>query len=154
MRGDHHLDLVALVGAQSTFDGRQRHALTPGCLDHLDVQAVALAKVDPAVAEHPEAGGQNGVAGRQRVGHRRFPAAGAGRREQEDLAVFRAEDLLHACHGRTEQPTEGGRAVVHGGHVTRLADFLGDIGGPGDEDRILKGHGQSLSGSVVDMRAP
>ena len=94
--GDEH-DLVGmrLVGLEllgKNFDG---NALAPRHIDHVDLEAHALAHVSPQQRELAEAGDQHLVAGRQRVGHGGFPAAGARCREQEDLRHFGLEDLLH-----------------------------------------------------------
>ena len=96
MRGENGLDLVILVGLQRLFDQLGIIAGAPLALLHDDIETLALAEIDPQMRELAEALGENLVAGRQRVGDRSFPAAGAGRREDEGVAVLGAEHLLEA----------------------------------------------------------
>jgi hypothetical protein len=51
------------VGAQDFLEAGGGNALAPGSLDDLDGQAMALAHVDPAVAEHAVARSKNRIAG-------------------------------------------------------------------------------------------
>jgi hypothetical protein len=50
--GEDGLDARGLVGAQDLLEAVGGNALAPGRFDDLDVEAVALAHVDPAVREH------------------------------------------------------------------------------------------------------
>jgi hypothetical protein len=144
MGGQHGLDAVARVGAQDLLEPVGGNAPRPRGFDDLDGQAVALAHVDPAMAEHAVARRQHRVAGRQRVGDRHFPAAGAGGGEDEDLGRLGAQDLPHAVCARVQdvsrRPTTGGRAWA----CRRPGAGLGHIRGAGYEHRVLKAHGRLL----------
>ena len=81
---------MRLVGGEALGEALDRRALAPFDLDDFGLEAVAPAQIDPQMGELPEAGGEHLVAGRERVGDRRLPAAGAGGREEEDLAGLRS----------------------------------------------------------------
>ena len=140
MGGQHGADRPARVGTQGRLDCGQRRAFAPGAFDHLNVQPVALAQVDPAVAEHPEPRGKNGVAGRQRVADRRLPAPRTGRGQDNHLTAIHVQHALHPLHRRAEQPGEGGRTMIQRGHVAGLAQRLGNVRRTGNEDGVLQGH--------------
>src|SRR5699024_7784296 len=71
------LDAVFAVCCQDALVFPCRSAPSPFALDGMHVKPVVPAQLDPAVAEHAVARRQHFIAGRQRVGDRRFPGAGA-----------------------------------------------------------------------------
>src|SRR3974377_174273 len=93
VRDEHGLDLMLLVRGQAPPVLIERHALAPFDVYGVDVEAKALAEIDPKQRELAKHGSQHLVAGRQRIGDGRFPAAGARARKNEDLAVLGLKDL-------------------------------------------------------------
>ena len=140
VRGQNGLDLVARVGGQNLGVTVRRHALPPRGFDHVHVQPVALAHINPALRKHPVARGQNGVARAERVGQRRFPAPRAGRGEDEHLGAGAFQHLLNARTGGVQDLPEQRRPVVDGRHIASLAQVLGDVGRPRNENWVLKAH--------------
>jgi hypothetical protein len=92
---------------------------------------MALAHVDPAVAEHAVARCENRIAGRQRVGDRHLPAAGARGGKMKTSAEVGAQDLPHAVARRMQDVREGRRPVIDRGHVAGPAQGSGILVGPG-----------------------
>ena len=90
MADQHRLDAMGLVGGEALGIGLDRRPLAPFALDHVHLEAEAPAHLDPEMGELAEAGGEHPVAGRERVGEGRLPAAGAGAREEEHLARRRS----------------------------------------------------------------
>ena len=58
MRHQQRLDCVAVITGQPFGELRHRRAATPGAFDDLDLEAVTLAQVDPAMRKHAVAGDQ------------------------------------------------------------------------------------------------
>src|SRR4051812_784734 len=98
--GEHGLDLVAAIGGKDIGIALDRDAFAPIDIDEFDLETVALTHVDPEMGKLAEARGEDLLARRERVGERRFPPAGAGGGEQEDLTLLRLEDLLHVLEER------------------------------------------------------
>lgn len=142
------LELVTPVCFQQRTKSICRRTRAPFALDRFDIQAVAAAQIDPAPGKHAVASGQDLVAGRQRVGDRRLPAAGAGGRKHEDLSGRRLEHLLEVGQQRRKQLAEVGRAMIHGLDAHRMAQAIRNIGRSGYEDRILTGHRTSPTSSM------
>src|SRR5690606_30291540 len=130
------------VGGKDFLVAGRRQTLTPGGFDDLDVEPVALAHVNPAVAEHSVARRQHPVAGRKRVAQCGFPAAGPGGRVDEDMRPFRFQHLAHILETRVQDLGEGRRAVVNRRNVAGLAGLLRHVRGPGDEHGVLIAHCQ------------
>ena len=59
----HRLDGMALIGSERFLVPLDRRAFTPLRLDYFDLKAEPLGHVYPEVTEHPEARGENLVAG-------------------------------------------------------------------------------------------
>ena len=131
---DHHaLDLVVLVGAKRLLDALGIGAGAPLLLLDDDLEPVTAGELDPQMAELAEAGGEQLVAGRQGIGQRGFPGAGAARREDDDLAVPGLEDLLQVFVERQRQLGKiGGTMVLHG-DMHGAQDAVGHIGRPRHE---------------------
>ena len=132
--GEHRLDLMVRIGGQDVLETLDRYALAPLNVDHFDIEALTLAEIDPEMGELAEAGDQHLVARRQRVGHGRFPAAGARGGKEEDLAAFRLEDLLEIGEERQRELGQVGRPLVFHRNVDCAAHALGDVGGPRNEE--------------------
>jgi hypothetical protein len=115
---------------------------------------MALAHVDPAMGEHAVAGRENRVAGRQGVGDRDLPAAGARGREDEHLGPFGAKDLPDTVACGLQDVREGGRPMIERGHVAGPAKRLGHIGGAGYENRVLEAHCRLLPWIGTTSRPP
>ena len=146
MGDEHSLDRVILVGTQPRLEPVGRGAGAPGALQNLDIQPVAFAKVDPPVREHAVAGHQHFVAGRQRVGHCRLPAASAAGRKGDDLPLGRLEDRLEVVQQRAEEIHKVGRAMVGCRHRHRHPQAVGHIGRARNEDRVLPGQTRAVDG--------
>jgi hypothetical protein len=94
---------VVLQPARELLDGR---AGAPGHVDHLDVELEMPRHVDPELGELALAAHQHLVARRQRVGHRRFPGAGARAGVDQDAAPLGAEDpaqILEEAEGEVAE---------------------------------------------------
>jgi hypothetical protein len=101
---DHDaLDLMALVGAERFLDAVGIGARTPLFLLDDDLKPVTAGELDPEMAELAEAGGEQLVARRARIGEGRFPGAGAALRINHDLAVPGLENLLEVFEQRQSQ---------------------------------------------------
>ena len=135
------LDVMARVGGENFPVAVGRRAAAPFAFDHLDIEIVTLAEIDPAVREHAVTGDQHLVTGRQRVGHGRFPTTGAAGREGDHFAIGGAEHLFAVAQDRREGFDEVGRTVVAGLDMHRAAQAVRDIGGAWDKNRVLIGHG-------------
>ena len=134
--GEDAPDFAPGVRAQGLLDAFERHSLAPSDLQHLDIEAEPLGHVDPQVGEVTEAGREQPVAGREGVGQRRFPGAGAGRRKDEDPALIRPVHLLEILEDARGQLRKLGGAVVFHGHHHGALDAVGDAGGAGDEQEV------------------
>ena len=134
------LDLMGLVAGEDLLIGFKGRARTPARFDDHDVQPMAPAHVDPAMAEHSVAGRKDPVAGTQSVGERGFPPARAGGGENENLGSVCFQDFPYARQGRAKNLREQRRPVVERRHVDCLAQQLRHIGRAGYEDGILHIH--------------
>jgi len=141
MRDQHHLDRMGFVGLQDLGVALERDTLPPRRLDQFDVHAVPPAEFRPQMTELAEACLQHGVAGRQGIRHGGFPAATAGRREDENLAAFGLEDALQIGQQRFGELREIAGAVILERYVHCASDALGDVGGSRDEQEISSRHG-------------
>jgi hypothetical protein len=74
---EHGLDVMPLVGVEARLDHVKRNTFAPLHVDDVDVETVPAGEVGPQVRELAEDGDHHLVAGRERVGHRRLPAARA-----------------------------------------------------------------------------
>ena len=92
--GQNGLDPMIAIRSQNPCVFVDGHAFTPLALDGVDIQTLPAAQVDPSLREHPVPGREHLVTRRQRVRHRRLPAAGPGGGEQQHLAELRAEHRL------------------------------------------------------------
>ena len=140
MRHQHGLVAVGGVGLELLGEDLDGHALAPGHVHHVDLEAHARAHVGPEQRELAEAGDQHLVARGQRVEHRGFPAAGAGGREQEDLAGAGLEDLLHVLEQRQGEGGQVRGALVFHGNVHGQAHGLRYIGRPRNEKSTKSRH--------------
>ena len=86
--GENRLDLVVLIRFQPLGELLDRDTLAPFDIDAVHVQLEPFQHVHPEMGELAEPADQDLVARRQGIGDRRFPATGAGAREQENLAGF------------------------------------------------------------------
>jgi hypothetical protein len=136
----HRLDAPRLVTFERAGEGLDRRALAPGDIDRLDLDAVALAEIDPEMRELAIARRQHLVARRQRVGDRGLPAPGARRREQEHLAVDGLEYLPQVAKERQREGRYVRRPLVLAGDRERLANALRHIRRAGNEQEIASGH--------------
>ena len=134
VRDEHGLVRMRLVGLQLLREDLDGDTLAPRHVDDVDLEAHAGAHVGPQQRELAEAGDQHLVAGRERVGHGGFPAAGARCREQEDLCRFGLEHLLHVGEERQGEGRKIRRALVFHRNVHREADGLGHVGGARNEE--------------------
>ena len=141
LAGQDGLDAVLRVSLQDVSILLQWHAGAPLAIHNLHIQTQALAHVDPQVAELPEARGQDGVAGRQGVSQRRFPAASARGRKHKGRTDLGAVDGLQAGHDGVGQHREMGGAVVFHGHHHGALDAVWNIGGTGNKQKITTCHG-------------
>ena len=146
---EHGLDVMPLVGLEARLDHVERDALAPLHVDDIDVEPVPAGEVGPQVRELAEHGDQHLVAGRERVGHRRLPAARARRREHEDLALLGPEHLLQVAEQRQREGREIGRALVLQRHVHGLTHRERHVGGAWDEETMEPGHCCSLRDDAV-----
>jgi len=137
MGDEHRPDRVGGIRAQGLFEPVGGGAAAPGAVENLHIEPVTLAHVDPAMAEHAVPRDEDRIAGRQRVGDRRLPAARSGGGKDHDLAVLRSEHPLAALAHGGERPREGGRAVIHRLHLHGAAQAIGHVGRAGDENRVL-----------------
>src|SRR5579864_4593671 len=138
--GEHALDLVALVGAQDLRVTLERHSFAPFDLQHLDLEAEALRHVDPQMRELTEAGGEDPVARRERVGERGFPRAGAGGREDEHLARAGLEDFLQVAEDARRKLRKLRGAVILHGHDHGALHAVGHVGRTRYEQEISSRH--------------
>src|SRR5579864_6035154 len=138
--GEHALDLVVFIGAQNLCVTLQRHSFAPLDLQSLDLEAEALRHVDPQMRELTEAGGEDPVAGRERVGERGFPGAGTGGREDEHLSGARLEDFLEVAEDARRQLRKLRRTVILHGHDHRALHAVGHVGRPRYEQEISSRH--------------
>jgi hypothetical protein len=152
--GENRLDAAVLVGAQDLLEPRRGDAFAPRRFHDLDGESMALAHVDPAMGEHAVARRENRVAGRQRVGDRHLPAAGARGREDEHLGRFGAQDLPDTLSRGLQDVREGRRPMIDRGHVAGPAKRLGHIGGAGYENRVLEAHCRLLPWIGTTSRPP
>ena len=136
LAGQHGLDLVLLVRPQYLLVALERHALAPLDLDDFHVVAEPLRHVDPQVTELPEARGKHLVARRQRVGQRRLPGSGAGRREDEYLTIGGLEHLLQILEQTGREFREFGGTVVFHRDDHRSLHPVGNVRRAGDEQKI------------------
>ena len=81
--------------------------------------------------------------GRERVGQRGLPGAGAAGREDEGLARGGLEDLLQVLEHRRRQRREVGGAVILHRDVHGPQDPVGRVGGPGNEEKVAAGHART-----------
>jgi hypothetical protein len=132
----HRLDLVRLVGGEPLGIALDRRTLAPLDVDDFGVQALALAEIDPQVGELPDAGGEHLVAGGERVGDCRLPAAGARGREEEDLAGAGLEDLLQVLEQAEGEGGKVGRPLILQRDVHGEADRIRHVGRAGNEEGV------------------
>ena len=100
-------------------------------------------------AELAEARDQHPVAGAQAVGQRRFPAAGAGGREDERRAGVVLKTGFRPARHSSVSCGNFGRAMVLHRHDHGAQHAVGHVGGTGDEETIAAGHGgASLTGCI------
>ena len=91
--------------------------------------------------EHSKARNQHLVAGGQRVGDGRFPAARAGGGEGDDFASRGFEDLFDVFKQRPQQINKVRRAVVTRLQIHGGPQPIWNIRRAGNEDWILVAHG-------------
>ena len=140
MGGKNDFDLTLNIRTQCRLNLRNRGRLPPWHINDLDVQTVALAHINPAMAEHAKPRGKNSVTRTQCVGDGRLPPACACRGQQDHFALGHLQHAAHPRHGRLEHRAKGGTAVIKRGHITGFANALWDIGWPRNENWILKRH--------------
>ena len=122
--------------ARASRRGRRRTAPLPTRSDGLDLAAVALGELDPALAEAPGGDDDDPVARRAEVRDRRLHRARAGRREQEHVGR-RAEDLLQPLQALGVDRAEVGAAVVDDRLGERCQHLRRHLVGPGvNRDRF------------------
>ena len=110
--GQNCFDLVAGISFKNVSVLLQRHARAPLAINDLHVEAEAGTHINPQMTELTEASSQHAVARRQGVGDCSFPAASAGRRENERRAVFGTEHFFQPRHHLVRQCRKLRRAVV------------------------------------------
>lgn len=145
MGGENGLDPVRCVGGQDRLVTIRRQARPPRCLDDFDIETMALAQINPAMAEHAVTRGQHLVARRQRVGDRHLPTTRPGGGKQEHLGRGSLENGPNPCHRRCQHLGKGAGPVVKRRNIHRPAQVLGHIGRSGDEDGVLHGCSSSIS---------
>jgi hypothetical protein len=126
-------DLPLLVGLERLGDPIDRSSVAPLGLEHLDVEPEPLGHVGPEMAELSESRRQDLVAGRQRVGEGRLPAACSRSGEQEALPGFALEDAFEIREQRLRQRREARRSVIFARDVHGAKHAVGDVGRSGDE---------------------
>ena len=131
---------MGAVSGQNLCVAIGREPGAPRGFDDLHLEAVPLAHVNPAVAEHTVASREHLVTCRQGVGQRRFPSSGPGGRENEDVRAVRLQNLANVFEAGVQDSAKGRRPVIDCRHVAGLADFFRHVGRAGDEDRILEAH--------------
>ena len=125
------LDLLGLVLAQLGFDGLRVDALAPVGGDELRLEAELLGHLLPERRELAGLDHEHAIAGRQRVGERRFPGAGAGRGVDDDR-IGGLEDRLDAVEAALGELGEFRTAMVDDRRVHRPQDAVGDRRRSGD----------------------
>src|SRR6185312_17136411 len=100
---EHGLDLVLLIRREALRTEVERKAFAPFGVDRVDGERMPPAQVAPEMRELAEDRDQHAIAGRQRVGDRRLPTAGARGRKQEDLAFLGFEDVLQIAKQRQRE---------------------------------------------------
>ena len=78
----HRLDRVRAVGGERRLDQRGDRRRAPVAGNEVDDEAEPLGHLAPQRREVAGLEHQHAIAGRQRVDERRFPRAGAGRRDR------------------------------------------------------------------------
>src|SRR6516164_5621892 len=140
VRDEDGLDLVLLVRGQTLQVLIDRYALAPFDIDGVDVEAKALAEIDPQQRELAKYGGQHLVAGRQRVGDSRFPAASTRTGKNKDLAALGLEDLLQIAKERQRELRKVRRAMIFERNVHGLANTERHIRRAGDCETLESWH--------------
>jgi hypothetical protein len=155
MGDEDGLDLAVAVAAETAAEFRRGAGRAPGHVDDLDLKAHAFRHLGPERREGAVPRHQHLVAGRQRVGDRRFPGRRARARDQRDARRRAAEDGGHVAQERAHERGEFGRAVVRHRDRHRAADALGQVGGAGDEEMgKADGHGVLLGLQTRCQTAP
>src|ERR1700728_2334321 len=99
----------------------------------------------------PKRGGEHLVAGRERIGQRRFPGTGAGGWEDEYLTAGGFKDLLQIVQqARGKLRKLGGAMVFHRDHHRPL-HTLGNVRRPGNEQKITAWYTGSHRSSPPDQ---
>ena len=129
----HGFDGVGLVFGEEARVILKRNALAPFHVDHLDIEIVPLAEVDPEVRELSKARCQDLVARRKGVGDRSFPTAGARGREKENLPGFGLEHLLQVFKERQGKGRKIRSSLILHRHVDCTAQALGNVRGSRNE---------------------
>jgi hypothetical protein len=132
---------VSAASASPKASGRR--ALAPRPLDHLDLEPVPPAELDPALREHAVPRGEDLVAGRQRVGDRGLPAGGAGGREDQYLRLAALQHPAHAVEDRPQHLAKAAERWSIVGRSTARRSRSGMLVGPGMK-----------TGFWLDMGAP
>ena len=138
---------MRLIGLELLGEDFDRSALAPRHIDDIGIKPVADAHVGPQQRELAEAGDQHLVAGIERVGHGRFPAARARRRKQENLAAGGLEDFLQVLEQWQREGRKIRSALVLHGDVHGKAHGLRNIGRPRNEQSLDARHDVLLNGS-------
>ena len=125
-------------------------ALAPLGVEHVDPETQPLRHVDPQMAEHAEARGDDPVPRAQGIGERGLPGARAARREDVGLARGGLEDLLEVLQHRGRELREIGRPVVLHRDVHGAEDAVGRIRGTRDEEEVAAGHAGTLAAERKD----
>ncbi len=136
--------MIAIV-AQPGFERVRVDAMPPVVFDDLDIEAQLLGHLNPQGGELAEVEHQDLVAGRERVGERALPGAGAGGRIDDDFPGG-LKNLFHPGEDFEPHAPELRPAVIDGGSRHGPQDALGDIGGTGKLNELAAayiGHGYS-----------
>ena len=127
------LDLLASIRSQRCLNLVCRGAIPPGAVDHLNLQPMTLAKINPSMTENTISSHENLVSRAQGVGDGGFPTPGTTCREEQYAGAIGSKNLFYTCLNRQHQINEIRRPVITCLDVHRLLQPVGNVGGTGNE---------------------
>ncbi len=136
MHDNDRLQIVVLVVLQPLLERFRRCAAPPRAGHVLHDDAQTLGDVPPGNVREP-AGfeDENAIAGRERVGERRFGGTGARRGKYHDRSP-RAEDALQPVEHFEAQVRELGTSMVDRGLGNLLEHTIGNVGRAGNLQEV------------------